>query len=146
MFFKKSLFSEEDKKRIVSAVGAAESLTNGEIRVCVVPRASKDIVAHAVHCFSKLGMDKTHERNGVLIMIAERDRKFAIIGDEGIHNKVKQVFWNDMLQILEYNFRQQFYVDGMLEVIMKIGLKLAESYPHTGDHTNELSNDIAYLK
>ena len=146
MFGHKPLFNKEDLNKIAAAIQKAESMTNGEIRVCVVPKAGPDIVQHAIQAFTKLGMSKTKERMGVLIMLSEKDRRFAIIGDEGIHSKVRQVFWNDMIQILEYNFRQQFYFDGLHDVILKMGLKLAEHAPRTTDHVNELPDEVVFLK
>ena len=40
--------------------------------------------------FRKLGMEKTRERNGVLIFVAPRAQKFAVIGDEGVHREMRR--------------------------------------------------------
>ena len=52
-----------------------------------------DAIAAAQAQFAALGMDKTAERNGVLIYVAPRVRKFAIIGDAGVHTRCGDEFW-----------------------------------------------------
>ncbi|MEI9960475.1 MAG: hypothetical protein WDM76_04875 [Limisphaerales bacterium] len=47
-----------------------------------------DSVAVAQKEFIRLGMAKSPERNGVLIFVAPRTHKFAVIGDVGVHAKM----------------------------------------------------------
>jgi len=53
-----------------------------------------EVLDRAAFIFHKLGIDNTKDRNGVLIYIAFRDKKFAIIGDAGINAVVEKNFWD----------------------------------------------------
>jgi uncharacterized membrane protein len=72
---------------IVAAIRDTEHKTSGEIRVSVSHKHVDDPVAAAQAEFLRLGMNKSSERNGVLIFVAPRAHKFAVIGDEAIHAK-----------------------------------------------------------
>ncbi len=51
-------------------------------------------MAEARRQFVKLRMHQTPERNGVLLYFAPRSRHFAIIGDDRIHQRYGQEFWD----------------------------------------------------
>jgi uncharacterized membrane protein len=78
---------------IVAAIRDAEHKTTGEIRVSISPKHIDDPVAAAQAEFLRLGMDKSPERNGVLIFVAPRAHKFAVVGDEAVHAKCGDEFW-----------------------------------------------------
>ena len=40
-------------------------------------------------------VEKTEKKNAVLIYLAKKDKKLAIIGDEGINKVVPANFWDD---------------------------------------------------
>ena len=87
----------EQQQQIIDAIKNAELATSGEIRVHiegVCPNG--DPMARAVEVFEHLGMHKTREQNGVLFYVAIDDRKFAVIGDKGIDQKVPAHFWEDI--------------------------------------------------
>ena len=89
-----SIFSEKEQQLISEAVESAERYTSGEIRICVEKTCSEPVLDRAANYFHKLGMDKTAQRNGVLIYIATNDHQFAIIGDAGINRLVPHDFWD----------------------------------------------------
>ena len=95
----------------------AELDTSGEIRVHIESVCKGDVLDRAAYIFKKLGMSKTAQRIGVLIYLAVRNRKFAIIGDRGIHNKVPPDFWDTIkLKMLDY-FRESKFSDGLIYAI-----------------------------
>ena len=95
LFKKKEFFTEAENQQIVQAIREAERMTSGEIRVFVEHRCRfVDAMDRAFEVFTKLQMDHTKYRNGVLIYVAIRDRQFAILGDEGINLKTGAHFWN----------------------------------------------------
>src|SRR5690554_778248 len=96
----KKFISKEEQDLIVKAIERAELNTSGEIRVHIESECKLDPIARAVTVFNKLKMNKTKERNGVLIYIAWKSRKFAIIGDIGIDEKVPENFWDKEREIL----------------------------------------------
>jgi uncharacterized membrane protein len=86
---KRSFFTEEETKLIVKAIRHAEHQTSGEVRVFVESRCSwVDAIDRAAEVFFALKMDKTEQRNAVIVYVAVKDRQLAVFGDEGIHNKV----------------------------------------------------------
>ena len=92
----KEFLSKLEHDRIVQAIREAESKTSGEIRVFVQRgKLEVDPVQVAQKKFRRLGMHNTLDRNGVLIFIAPRAQKFAVIGDRAIHEKCGEAFWTD---------------------------------------------------
>jgi len=139
-------FSEEDQQRIIGAIEGAEMRTSGEIRVHVDQKCSGDPVQKAFRLFRKLGMDRTDERNGVLFYIATVDRKLAIIGDKGIHEKVQAGFWDGIKEQMIIDFKESSYTDGLIKGIDKTGEHLGFHFPRRADDQNELSNEMTFGK
>jgi uncharacterized membrane protein len=132
-----------DQKRIVDAIASAEGRTSGEIRVHVQKRTgATDIRNLAERTFERLGMTKTSERNGVLLFIASEDRQFTILGDSGIHDKVPEGFWDDVIAKLTIRFKAGEFSDGIVEAIEAAGEHLAAYFPRSEKDVDELSNEI----
>ena len=82
----KEFLSELEHDRIVQAIREAESKTSGQTRVYIQRgKLNADPLTAAQKKFHRLGMDKTSERNAVLIFVAPRAHKFAVVGDKAIH-------------------------------------------------------------
>ena len=81
-------FSKKEKGQILAAIREAEKNTSGEIRLHLEYKVRDHVFGHAKKVFHKIGMTKTEHRNGVLIFLATRDKKFAVLGDVGINEKV----------------------------------------------------------
>jgi uncharacterized membrane protein len=132
-----------DQQRIVSAIGAAEQQTSGEIRVHVQKRTgATDIRNLAERTFERLGMTKTAQRNGVLLFIASEDRQFTILGDSGINEKVPAGFWDDVIAQLTARFKAGEFTDGIIEAIGAAGEHLKAYFPRSESDVDELSNEI----
>jgi len=58
----------------------------------------------ARNSFQELGMRKTKLHNGVLFFLAVADRKFVILGDDGINEKVPENFWSDVRDHMSTSF------------------------------------------
>ena len=88
----KDLFTPEQKQQIVAAIKEAEKNTSGEIRVHIDKKCKEDVLDRAAFLFDTLSMQKTAERNGVLIYIATEDRQLAILGDVVSTKKYHLIF------------------------------------------------------
>ena len=119
-----SFLTKDDEAAIVAAIKKAETNTSGEIRVHVEKHTDNDHLDHALEVFGKLNMHKTELRNGVLIYIAVEDKKFVILGDEGINNKVSDNFWDTTKDIMQSHFRNGDFTIGIVEGILKAGEEL----------------------
>lgn len=137
------LLGPEEDARVVAAIREAERHTSGEIRVHVAPRCPGDPGEAARAWFAKLGMTRTALRNGVLLFFAEEDRKFSVVGDEGIHRAVGEAFWEEVRDALQEKLRRGRAADGIVEAIERIGRELGRSFPHASDDRNELSDDVS---
>lgn len=133
------------EERIVEAVREAESRTSGEIRVFVTRRRlrGEDVRARARTEFERLHVGNTALRNGVLFYIAPAERKFAVIGDEGIHAKCGQNFWDETASAMEALFREGKFSEGVLAGLERAGAMLERHFPRRSDDRNELSDRVA---
>lgn len=133
-----------DQGRVVDAIGEAEAMTSGEIRVHVTPKCGDDVMKDAIKAFNKLEMYKTRHRNGVLIYVAFESRKFAILGDAGINAVVPENYWDNEKDTLLSYLKQNDPATGLCQVIASVGEKLKTFFPIEEDDVNELSNEISF--
>jgi uncharacterized membrane protein len=89
-------------------------------------------------------MDDTKERNGILFYVAVVDRVFAIVGGQGVHDKVGDAFWEALRDAMRESFVKGDPASGLTRAIGEAGLRLAEYFPRRADDTNELSDEISY--
>lgn len=144
----KHFFSPEENQRIVSAIRESEKLTSGEIRVYVESRCRfMDPVDRAIELFYGLKMEKTEQRNGVILYIAIKDQQLAVYGDEGINQKVGEAFWKAEVQQMLSKFSSAHHADGIVHVIKSIGAALCEHFPYNSEtDRNELPDEIVFGK
>ncbi len=134
--------SAPEKQRLQAAIEAAEQRTSGEIRVLISRRASGDPLAAAARAFERLGMRATRDRNGVLILLAVADRRFAIYGDEGVHRHLGQEGWDRLRDEMATQFRAGEFVAGLLRAVEGVGEVLAAHFPPRADDVNELPDQV----
>ena len=139
----REFLSKLEHDRIIQAIGEAESKTSGEIRVLIQRgKLKSDPLVAARKKFHRLGMHKTRERNAVLIFVAPRVHKFAVVGDEAIHKKCGNEFWQRIVEGIRTHFRNEKFSDALVEAVREIGDVLATDFPKTRSDTNELSDDL----
>lgn len=145
---KKDFFTPEEKQLITEAIQRAEKLTSGEVRVFVEGKCSYvDAIDRAAELFFNLQMQKTEDRNAVLIYIAMTDHQLAVFGDEGIHKKVGNEYWNIEVKKMITNFNRENYAKGISEVVEDIGEALTKHFPYNNNtDKNELPDDIVFGK
>lgn len=117
---------------IVAAIREAEANSTGQIRLLISPRHVEDAVAAAQKEFTRLRMDQSPERNGVLIFVAPRARKFAVIGDQAVHARCGDRFWKELAEAMSGYFRQGDFSTGIAHGIQKAGELLAAHFPKKG--------------
>jgi len=118
---------------IVAAIRDVQHKTTGEVRVSISAKHIDDPVAAAQAEFLRLGMNQSPERNGVLIFVAPRAHKFAVIGDEGVHAKCGDEFWRQLADAMSGYFRKSEFTPGIVHGVQKAGELLAQHFPrHPG--------------
>ncbi len=140
--FKTKHFSKTEEEQIISAIKAAEHSTSGEIRFYVESKCDGDAYERGVAIFHHLQLHEKNHRNGVLIYLAVKDKKFAIVGDEGIHTKVTDVFWEDVRSKMLDIFKTGNLVAGVCEGIKLVGEKMKESFPIDPNNTKGYTDKI----
>ena len=135
-----------DNERIVAAIQAAESRSLGEIRVHVTNQPDVEVEAAARAQFEKLEMTKTELRNGVLIYVAPKSQRFAVIGDKAIHERCGPDFWKEIAKVMEDDFRAGRFTEGILDGVTAAGDALARFFPRPDAHrdVNELADDVTH--
>ena len=129
--------------RIIAAIKKAEAKTSGQIRVFLQRgRFEEDALVRAEKKFFQLGMQKTAERNAILIFVAPRMQKFAVIGDEGVHQKCGEQFWQGLVARMRQHFLREDFTEALLEAVEATGALLAKYFPRTGSAPNELPDEV----
>lgn len=142
--FSKQLLEKTQIEQIKLSIQKAEKNTSGEIKVHIEKHCKTEVIARAVELFHQLKLQKTEQRNAVLIYIAIQDKAFAIIGDDGINQKVPANFWDSTKELMLHNFKQQKIVEGITAGIEMAGEQLKTFFPYSQDDKNELSDDISF--
>ena len=141
-----NFFTKEQREDIVLAIKSAELDTSGEIRVHIEAKCKGDAKDQAAYLFKELDMHKTEQRNGVLFYLAVKNRKFAILGDEGINRAVPENFWDRIRDQMLDHFRDNHFAEGLIEGITQAGKQLKAHFPYQKDDKNELPDDISFGK
>ena len=132
-----------DPERIKQAIQSAEKLTSGEIRVSVSRFFWGRIRPAAERAFTRLGMAKTKDRNGILFFIVPARRRFVVLGDEGIHAKVGPDFWKDLAEAMSADFKKGRFQKGLINGIEEAGKRLSTHFPYNPrTDKNELPDDL----
>ena len=140
-----SFFSKIDEPRIVESIRTAELGSRGEIRVHATEKPVGDVLQEATRTFERLGMTATAERNGILIFVAPRSQKFAVLGDSGITSLVGTTPLDEMASLMSTAFREGRFTDGLVGAVERAGALLAAHFPRVGrgSDQDELSNTIS---
>lgn len=130
---------------IVQAIQRAEAGTTGEIRVHLSRSwFEKDPFLHASALFQRFGMTRTTHRNAVLLYVNLRKHKFAVVGDEGIHQVVGQEYWEKLARNLSANLRATHPENAIAETVREIGDVLHRYFPANPEESNpnQLPDDV----
>ena len=139
----RDFLSRVEHNRIVQVIREAESKTSGEIRVFIQRgKLTADPLVAAQKKFHQLRMHTTRERNAVLIFVAPRAHKFAVIGDKAIHEKCGNEFWQRIVDGMQPHFQNEKFSHALVEAIREIGKLLTAHFPKTSGNANELPNDV----
>lgn len=139
-----SFLTDRQLVSLVDAIQDAENMTSGEIRVHIDATTSDHNAEVAYKVFQSLNMQMTEERNAVLFHVNFEQKYLTIIGDEGIHEKVKQYFWDHMHDEITAKFSQGQFFQGLYDAILETGRELKKYFPIKGNNPNELSNEITF--
>jgi putative membrane protein len=92
--------------------------------------------------FARRGIHQTSGGTGVLIFISELEHRVVILGDRGIHQLLGEAGWRAHVDHIVAAIHRGQAATGVIEVLERLLVVLAESAPvQPGDH-NELSDRV----
>lgn len=136
--------TEYQMASLVEAIQTAEDHSTGEIRIHIDSNTEGNNAEIAFEVFRRLCKDQTVEKNAVLFHVNFEQKYLTIIGDEGIHAKVNQTFWDQMHDQITTQFSKGNFHDGLKNAVLETGLELKKYFPIKGVNPNELSNEITF--
>jgi uncharacterized membrane protein len=131
-----------DIPRVRQAIVEAERETSGEIRVSVAAFFWGDVQKAAARAFERMGMTATRQRNGVLFFLVPARRRFAVLGDEGIHARMGPEFWEHVTGAVAEYFVKGDFTGGLVHGIETVGRELATHFPPDPEHPHELTDEV----
>ena len=140
---KSNFFTEAETERIVSAIRSLEKQTSAELRLHVESRCWRDPLRRAAFVFNRLRMHETRERNAILIYLALKSRKFAVIGDQGAKEALAEEFWSIVSRKMRSFFVEKLYCEGICQGISMISKEVSTAFPPRPDDRNELDDLIS---
>ncbi len=142
---RKKLIQVIDREKIKEALQRAEHRTSCEIRVSVAPFFWGNVRKAAEKAFDRLGMMQTKDRNGVLFFVVPARRKFVVLGDSGIHERVGQEFWHRVVDVVGDKFRDGDFTAGLIRGIEEVGEQLSTHFPYdAAADVDELPDDVDF--
>ena len=139
-----NFLTDQQMASLVEAIQTAEDHSTGEIRIHIDSNTEGNNSKIAFEVFRRLCKDQTVEKNAVLFHVNFEQKYLTIIGDEGIHAKVNQTFWDQMHDQITTQFSKGNFHDGLKNAVLETGLELKKYFPIKGVNPNELSNEITF--
>lgn len=140
----REFLSRLEHDSIVKEIAEVESKMRGEIRVFISRKEPDDAVAAAQKMFHHLGMHKGAEKNGVLLFVAPRVRKFAVIGDSAVHERCGDKFWKEVAHEMSGYFGRGEFTEGIIHGVRRAGKLLADHFPRRPGDEKQPLNDIGH--
>jgi putative membrane protein len=117
------------------------------LRFALVPGSVKRQNAHrrAMEQFLAQNLHTTSGRTGVLLFVSVAERYVEVIADEGVHAKVPDSEWRDIVDELTASIGRGEAAKGLVSAVRRIGDHLAAHFPADKDHTHALPNHLIIL-
>lgn len=112
-------------------------------RALLSPRvAEEEVLERALRAFQDLGLHRTRDRTGVLILVSLLERRVQVLADTGINARVKPGAWNRVVETILAGVRKGDLCAGLCEGIAACGEILAAEFPILPGDSNELADDL----
>lgn len=117
------------------------------IRTALVPRslAKSHASRRAAEQFLAQNLHTTAGRTGVLIFVSVAERHAEILADQGIHARVPEGTWQQIVDSLTNEIGLKRPADGFVQAIERVGHHLTEHFPPGSRDPNELPNHLIVL-
>ena len=124
--------------RLHQAIRSAEEGTSSDIVVFITRRNVHDPLTVAHNEFRKLHLEAAKDQNSLLIFLAPKSQKFAVVGGPALHEKVGQAWWDELIALLTLHFKAGRFTDGLVAAIEKAAPALKQHFPDSApDRTGQ---------
>jgi len=97
-----------------------------------------EVEEKAMLSFFELGVHRTRERTGILILISLFERRVQLLADEGISAKVPQETWDEVVHTITAGLHNGTPCEALCASITRCAEILEEHFPRRHDDRNEL--------
>jgi uncharacterized membrane protein len=118
-----------DHDRVRAALDAAAHRTSAKIVVSVARFFWGSVDAAAHRAFVRLAVARTAEHNGVLVFVVPSRRRFVVLGDDAIHARVGQAFWDATVAAIGAHIAERDLTTGIVHGIETIAERLGTTFP-----------------
>ncbi len=150
-----ALLTQSEKLKIESLISEFEKKTGNEIAVVIIKSLEDNNLEDFTNrLFEKWGIGKKLKDNGVMILIALKERKIRIEVGYGLEPVINDSLAGDIIRekIAPY-FKQNRYFDGIYTGVFEIakiiakktGIELDEKYTPKISRTSKISNIIFFF-
>lgn len=112
-------------------------------RSLLSPRvAEEEVLERALRAFQDLGLHRTRDRTGILILVSLLERRVQVLADTGINARIKPGAWNRVVETILAGVRRGDLCAGLCEGIASCGQILAAEFPILPGDRNELADEL----
>jgi putative membrane protein len=125
--------------------GTALSANGGPLRRALVRPARREKACRDAGraAFFELGIGRTRDRNGILVMVSLFERRVAVVADVGVDPAALGPSWKERVATLEGSLGGAASVERFLTALSALGPPLAAAMPRRADDVNELPDEVA---
>jgi len=120
--------TRSDRKRIDDALARAQAGTTGQVALRIIPDDRVDAMARAKAEFTSNDLHHHGAANAALILVAPTARRFAVIGDVALHERVGQDFWDETIAQMAATFATGTPTDAIVQGIDRLGTAFHEHF------------------
>ena len=136
--------TEKEEHALVREIRAVEAKSSAELRVVITTKLVFRPMRYAWKLFDRLGMHRTNDRNGALILVIPMGHRFAVIGDGAWSEVVGPAYWEELSNAMSRHLRAGRRYEALAYGIRSLGATMAGAWPANGENPNELPNEIVY--
>jgi putative membrane protein len=105
-------------------------------------RSHEAVLQRSLALFTAEGLHHTRDHTGILIFVSLLEHEAEVLADKGIHEKVAEGTWDEVVGILTTALRAGRAAEGFCKAIERCGVILAQHFPRAADDQDELANRL----
>lgn len=118
-----------EKERLVAAIREAESGNSGDVVLFISHKNVVEAMSEARAVFDRLKLEQTTPQNSVLIFVAPKAQKLAVIGGTDLYAKLPVEWWTTLVSNITTRFSEGRLTEGLLTALEQIGIEQRRYFP-----------------